>query len=391
MQPAKPSGLWRAPHLALFLLASLWAALVPLIWLWPDLVCDPVAWHRQELVLGVGGAAMGGYLLTALPHWISQASGRRTASPTRGQGGTRLLVLAWVIGRLAGGPCLPDAVALAGQMLYPMGLAAALALPVLAARAWGRLPIALAPFLLVLIAVRLRLASDSQTAVLGMALLVALVGGRIIPAFLQARSGHDSATRTRLPITARLANLAMALALVAPLVGLPVALTRAVLLVAAVAQALRVRDWPLVKGLRGGQADLAVLVIAWVWMPLGLGLMAGSLGTVAALSPSTALHAVTMGLMGSMILAVMARAWMPRVPGALRLGRMLGVAFSLVQIATLLRLGLPLDPRPAALCWIAGWTLASLAAIAAVFRPLPRPVLSAQRGTSASRQIAPPK
>lgn len=391
MQAAKPSGLWRAPHLALFLLASLWAALVPLIWLWPDLVCDPVAWHRQELVLGVAGAAMGGYLLTALPHWIRQAGGRPAPNRARGQGVTRLLVLAWVIGRLAGGPCLPDAVALVGQTLYPLGLVAALALPVLAARAWGRLPIALAPFLLVLIALRLRLAADNQTAVLGMALLVALVGGRIIPAFLQARAGQDTAMRGRLPLVARLADLALALALAVPLIGVPFPLTRALLLAAAVGQALRLVDWPLARGLRGGQADLAVLVIAWAWMPLGLGLMAGGLGVFAALSPSTALHAVTMGLMGSMILAVMARAWMPRVPGALRLGRMLGVAFSLVQIATLLRLGLPLDPRPAALCWIAGWALASLAAIAAVFRPLPRPVLSAQRGTSAWRPIAPPK
>lgn len=53
-------GLWRAPHLPLFLLAALWAGLVPLVWLWPGLSCDPVAWHRQELVLGFAGAAMGG-------------------------------------------------------------------------------------------------------------------------------------------------------------------------------------------------------------------------------------------------------------------------------------------------------------------------------------------
>ena len=53
-------NLWRAPHLPLFLLGTFWAALVPLVWLWPGLTCDPVAWHRQELVLGFAGAAMGG-------------------------------------------------------------------------------------------------------------------------------------------------------------------------------------------------------------------------------------------------------------------------------------------------------------------------------------------
>lgn len=371
-------GLWRAPHLPLFLLASVWAKLVPLIWLAPDLVCDPVAWHRQELFSGVAGAAMGGYLLTALPHWISQ-SGRGDAVPGHGPLATQLLVLAWGLGRVLGAPCTSDAWALAGLCLYPIGLATALVRPIIAARAWGRLPTALAPLLLVLIAVRLRLAADSLTAVLGIALLVALVGGRILPAFLRARAGGATTRRIRVPVAGRAADLTLALALAAHLAGLGPRLAGALMLLAALEQGLRLVGWPLAKGLRGGQSDLAVLVVAWLWLPAGLALTGIALRSDAGLPLPTALHALTMGLMGSMVLAVMARAWMRRVPGALRLGWLPGLAFALVQLATILRLAMPGQTAAAALCWSAAWGLACAAAIAALIRPVPHPVLSARR------------
>lgn len=370
-------GLWRAPHLSLFLLASLWAALVPLVWLAPGLVCDPVAWHRQELMLGVAGAAMGGYLLTALPHWIRQG-GPDDVGPGCSPRITQALVLAWGAGRLMGAPCLPDAGALAGLCLYPLGLATALTLPVIAARAWARLPMALAPLLMLLIAVRLRLAGDSLTAVLGIALLVALVGGRIIPAFLRARAGHDTARRVALPISARLADLVLALAIPVHLADLGPGWTSLLLILAAMGQAARMTGWPLAQGMRGGQADLAGLVIAWLWLPLGLTLVGMALHPATGLSLPTALHALTIGLMGSMMFAVMARAWMRRVPGALRPGPMLGLAFACVQLAAVLRFVLA-SPGPAALCWTLGWTLATAASALALVRPVPRPVLSARR------------
>jgi uncharacterized protein involved in response to NO len=241
------------------------------------------------------------------------------------------------------------------------------------------LPTALAPLLLVLIAVRLRLAADSLTAVLGIALLVALVGGRILPAFLRARAGGATTRRIRVPVAGRAADLTLALALAAHLAGLGPRLAGALMLLAALEQGLRLVGWPLAKGLRGGQSDLAVLVVAWLWLPAGLALTGMALRSDAGLPLPTALHALTMGLMGSMVLAVMARAWMRRVPGALRLGWLPGLAFALVQLATILRLAMPGQTAAAALCWSAAWGLACAAAIAALIRPVPHPVLSARR------------
>lgn len=365
---------WRAPHLPLFLLGSVWAALVPLVWLWPGLSCDPVAWHRQELVLGFAGAAMGGYLLSALPHWLKLAGAEGQGVSPRG---TMALALAWIIGRATGGACLPDGLALAGLALYPAGLALSLAVPVALAGAWGRLPIALAPLLLLLIALRLRLASDSLTAVLGMALLVALVGGRIVPAFLTARIG-DRSGRGTMPAGARLADGALVLAMALHLLGAAEPLVGGAALAAALGQARRMRGWALTPVLRG-QGDLALLVMAWLWLPLGLGLVGAGLIGWTALPVSALVHALTMGLMGSMVLAVMARAFMQRAPGRLIAGRGTVAAFALLQLAVLMRLFGSDAGLVVVLPWLCAWTVMAAQGALATARPLPRPVFSARR------------
>ena len=367
--------MWRAPHLSLFLLSALWAGLVPLIWLWPDIACDPVAWHRQELVLGFAAAAMGGYLLTALPHWLKQA-GAKVGGPSRG--GTVTLVAAWGIGRLAGGSCQPDAMALAGLALYPLALTFSLVAPILRAGAWTRLPIALAPLLLLLIAVRLRLAADSLTAVLGMALLCAGVGGRIVPAFLAARAGNRRAGPPW-PWSARTANGALALALALHLTGAEEGWIGALLLFAAFGQAARLWWWDLAPATRGHH-DLVMLLCAWLWLPLGLGLVGAALLGVG-LPRATAVHALTMGLMGSLVLAVMARSWMRRAPGCLLVDWATAMAFALVQLSTGLRLGLvEFGEGPAAASWSLAWGIAAAHCVAALLRPVPHPILSAARG-----------
>lgn len=369
------SGLWRAPHLSLFLLGSVWAALVPLVWLWPDLSCDPIAWHRQELVLGFAGAAMGGYLLSALPHWLKLAGAEAGGVSPRL---TMALVLAWGVGRLMGSACQPDGWALAGLALYPLGLALSLAVPVARAGAWTRLPIALAPLLLLLIAVRLRLAADSLTVVLGMAFLVALVGGRIVPAFLAARAGDRDARRPMPPL-ARLADGALGLALALHLGGLADAWVGWMALVAALGQTLRMRGWALAPALRG-QGDLVLLVLAWLWLPLGLGLVgAGLLGWTGDVPVATLAHAMTMGLMGGMVLAVMSRAWMRRVPGRLLAGWATAVAFALLQLSVGLRLFISDPGMIVVLPWLGAWAIVAGQSALAVIRPVPRPVFSAQR------------
>ena len=226
-------------------MAAVWAVLVPLVWLIPDLSDDPVGWHRQELILGFAGAAMGGYLLTALPHWLKQA-GEGVKGP--GRQAMQALVLAWIAGRIAAAQPGDGALVLLGIGAYPLGLAFCLLIPVLSARLWRRLPIALVPVGLLAVGVGLRLGGDGLAAALAMVLIVAVVGGRIVPAFLASRAGQATPPqRGALPEMARLADAVLALALVGHLAGVGDSVTGGLLLAAAAGQAARMGRWPLAR------------------------------------------------------------------------------------------------------------------------------------------------
>lgn len=83
-------------HKPLFLAMGVWAMLVPWVWVWPELVPDPAFWHAHELIFGVAGAALGGYLLIALPSWTGPNHRHRIGHPP-----LALLLLAWGLGRAA--------------------------------------------------------------------------------------------------------------------------------------------------------------------------------------------------------------------------------------------------------------------------------------------------
>ncbi|HOZ33904.1 MAG TPA: NnrS family protein, partial [Tabrizicola sp.] len=104
--------LWQAAHRPLFFCAGLAALVAPAVWLWPvGLVADPLHWHLHELLFGMGGAAVGGYLLTAAPSW--------TGAGRVGPQSVRALTLLWLLARLA----LPLAESLPFGLILTMALA----------------------------------------------------------------------------------------------------------------------------------------------------------------------------------------------------------------------------------------------------------------------------
>lgn len=83
-----------------FLLAAVYAMVPMLLWsgfllgLWGAPVGgDPIAWHMHEMVFGLGGAALAGFLLTAVPEFTDSkpVTGRRLAA----------LVICWLEARVA--------------------------------------------------------------------------------------------------------------------------------------------------------------------------------------------------------------------------------------------------------------------------------------------------
>ena len=383
---ARSHPLWLAPHRPFFLLAGIWAVLTPIVWLLPEgLGPEPVAWHRHEMLFGMGGAAMGGYLLTALPAWTQDGP----VSPST----TRLLVVLWLIGRLAFMVDLQAAVAAAAMASYFMLLGGFLLRQVLRAKAWWRLPLAFAPLVLGSIELALPLAGDfvgeagnMRLLPLLFTLLISLVGGRALTAFTihwaEREGGGHGVFDPRWVIRGA------TLALVAAIGGLVFGTREVAGLLALASGVLHLgcllawRSWRAF-----GYPALLLLHLAWFWLGLGLVFVGLSLLFPEILDMATALHALTMGAMGSMMLAIMGRAAMARCGMRLLVSTELAFGFGLVFLSVPIRLSAPLFAGQgqfpmleiAALAWMAGWALFLLNFRHALQGPVRRPVLSAAR------------
>ncbi|SEJ70672.1 uncharacterized protein involved in response to NO [Sinorhizobium meliloti] len=223
------------------------------------------------------------------------------------------------------------------------------------------------------------------------AALIVVVGGRAVPAFtgswLYRTAGGKSLRNRR-----ELSHLAVAGILIATclhgdwsptLPGLLLLFSGAMLL-------WQMSEWRSL-GTRGYPA-LFILHVAFAWTPTAL-LLGGLSATISGHVPADdALHALTMGAMGTMIAAFMMRPAMVRDGESLILGGTMAGAFSLVSLSALLRTsGGWLDAdhfepeAAAAICWMAGWTLFLIAYLPAMSGPVPRPAFSAALGNQVKR------
>ena len=396
--PRPRHPLWLAPFRPLFAGAGICALLAPLVWLWPgDMPVDPRLWHLHELVFGMCGAALGGYLLTALPAWTGPEAGR---IPSR----TLIwLTLLWLLARLA----LPLTATLpfGPQLVMALGyfilLAVVLARRLIAARLWGRFWVVGAILVMALgntlILADMRGLLDAASLPLAMVLffaaLIGWIGGRAVPAFtrswLQRRAARLELRDSPAIAIAALVATALGAGLV---LGEMTGAAGACLILAGLLQATRLVGWR--SGLAWHYPALLTLHLAWAWLPCGQILLGTALMRPDLLAPGAALHALTMGAMGSMILAITARAAMARHDGMLIAGPALRLAFLLVWLSALPRVLAGLLPpdwpdpiRISALVWMLGWAVFLYGFRPALTGPVPAPVLSApQRKTAPDRR-----
>jgi uncharacterized protein involved in response to NO len=370
-----------------FLLAGLVAALQVPLWLaqWLNgvslqLSYAPSLWHGHEMLFGFGGAALSGFLLTAVPNW--------TGVPT--PKGWRLGLLAgmWLAARLAFalGGLLPPWLAAGLDLLVLPGLGLAVLGPL--RKSGNRHNLIFLGVLSVLtLADGLVLAEMCGWGALGrnglylavflFVTMIGIVGGRIIPGFTQGGLRQigivvEIAKRPRLDGAAL--GLLAATA-VAEAVAPGSSWAGALCLAAAAAHGVRLAGW---QGWRTGRVPLLwVLHLGYLWLPLGLGLMGlASLWSGAPLSPADALHGLTVGAIGSMILGVMSRACLGHSGRPLVPARATVAAFVLVAAAAWLRVWAPLVDMSAGL-WLSGlaWS-AGFALYVTVTAPIclkPRP------------------
>lgn len=334
-----------------FLLAALWAAAAIIIWMAaysgaPVLgeVVDPLGWHQHEMLFGFVGAAVIGFLLTAIANW--------TGRPLLGGSGLAVLAALWIAVRVCfalgiGAPWLP----------LVLELTLFLAVAVFAAREVvlsgnRNLPIAIIVALMgtaaaVDLAETGGLLADNdiglRSGIALVAILIGLIGGRIIPAFTRnwlMREGASQPMPT-MPSPADMRVLAItAVSLVGWLLWPESNVVGWLLLASALAHVWRVARW---QGWRTFADPLVVVLhLAYLWMPVGLGLLGLHLA-FDLVSRSAAIHALGAGAMGLLILAVMSRASLGHTGRTLRAGPALASAYALVFVGALVRVFASVD------------------------------------------------
>jgi len=333
--------LWRLGFRPFFLFGAAFAALAVACW-WlalSGLLADwqPtggwLAWHRHEMPLGFGVAIVAGFLLTAVQNW--------TGLPGLSGRALQCLVALWAAARLAwlaglAGPWL----ALLDGAFLPL-LALILGRALWRRRQWGNAP---------LVGVLLVLSAVNGVALIGLcwgdeawqrngalaalwllAVLMGTIGGRVLPFFTARGLGRVQvvAAQPRLDIGLLLGGILWAVLQLTP--WRPWAVLPLLL---AAGHAWRLWRWydaglwrvPLLWSLH--------LAMAWLALAyLGAGLSLAGL----ALPPSSAVHALGVGAMGGLILAMIARVSLGHTGRSLQPPRAVVVGFVMVNLAALAR------------------------------------------------------
>lgn len=336
-----------------FLGGACWAAVVVALWLLAfsgTIVLptrfDALAWHRHEMLFGYLGGIVAGFALTAIPNWTGRLP---VAGPS-----LALLACLWLAARLS--VLFSQVTGALPAFVLDTGFLAALAFvaarEILAARN-RNLPLVAALSVFALAAALDHLEAAGLIAANGIGwrlgfsvvlLLIALIGGRIIPSFTRNWLAKRGETQ-RLPgQPGRLDMLSLAV-LALGMLGWTLEPdsdgAAALLIVGGVLQGLRLARW---SGLRTFSEPLVfVLHLAFAWLPIGL-ILLGASRFVWCIPVSAALHALSAGGMASMTLAVMTRATLGHTGRDLNAGRATRAIYLLVTAGAIVRFAAPSLP-----------------------------------------------
>jgi uncharacterized protein involved in response to NO len=353
-----------------FLFGSLFACIAMLLWaltLTGNLAFSPfnnaMWWHSHEMLFGFVPAIIVGFLLTAVQTW--------TGVP--GVRSTKLLVVfgLWALARilLAVDSSIPILLVMAIDLAFLPLAAWHLARPIFALKQIRNMffvPLLLTMTLANSFSYLPALGFDQkwlQQSFDGMLLLVTMLvlvlGGRVIPLFT-ANGTHSTKVLPVqwLEITA-IASVLLCMLVFLLGISLPHYVMAALFSVAAVTNLVRCLRWrvwitldvPLVWSLH----------FSFLFIPLGLALIALHYG-LDLLPLNTAIHALTTGGIGGMILAMTARVSLGHSGRKLQVGFLIQSAFVSLLLAAFLRsIGVAIFPQYSMQFWIISavcWSLA---------------------------------
>jgi uncharacterized protein involved in response to NO len=324
--------------------AALFAVLVMVSWygvflgqLVPVTGLAPVLWHAHEMLFGFAAAVIVGFLLTAGKAW--------TGLPTPRGAALGALFALWAAARVA-------AVAAPYPVFFALDVAL---LPLVAAvfiavlvRAGNKRNLKIGAVLALLGAANLvfHLAASGAVALdparalyAGLALIIVLetiMGGRVIPSFtMNATPGLKLAA---VPWRDAVVTVLTVLGLACWSFNGPPMVAAALLAAAAIMHFVRWFSWmPWVTLTR---PILWILHVSYVWIPIGLALLAAAqMGWIPA---SGGIHALAVGATGGLIIGMLTRTARGHTGRPLKVSRIETCAYVLVLVAALVRVAVPI-------------------------------------------------
>lgn len=313
-------------------------------------------WHAHEMLFGFVAAIVVGFLLTAVQNWTGL---RATHGKTLG-----VLTGVWLAARflMLFGAQVPVWLVMVVDLLFLPLAAVCLAIPLIKVQQQRNL--FFVPVLLLLtfcnalmhyglVTGRFDMQQlGSQNAVWLITLLMAIVGGRVLPMF----TANGTMTAKAQPIVwldrIALGSLWLIFILNVTLLSsqLPPGAMGVLYAIAAFTLGWRCLRWRIWITWR--VPLLWSLHIAYWMIPLGLVLFALREFGVVAITPSIALHALTAGAMGNMILAMLARVSLGHSGRPLQPKPIMSAAFMLVIVAALTRVILNWLVPDLAMTWL---------------------------------------
>ena len=297
----------------------------------------PVLWHAHEMLYGFVVAVVVGFLFTAGRVWTGLATPR---GPALGA-----LFAWWAAARVAA-VCGPYALfsLLDGSFLVVVagvfiGLLVRSGNRRNAAVGGVLAALALANLLFHLAVLGVVPIDPMRAVYAGIALVVLLeciIGGRVIPLF--TRNAVPGLELAASPRRDGLAAVVTGAGLAGWACGVSATASAWLLAAAALLQAWRLLSWKPWRSL--GRPILWVLHLGYGWIPVGLALLAAA--QAGWIAPSPALHALTVGSMGGLIIAMLTRTARAHTARALQAGRIEVAAYAALFLAALARVAVPL-------------------------------------------------
>lgn len=342
-----------------------------------------VVWHSHEMLFGFSAAVIAGFLFTAVRNW--------TGLPTPTGAALAAITALWLLARILiiSGPATLAAII---DGLFLPAVAVAIAFPIIRSKNVRNYKV---PVIILALAVSngvFHLASLGyvQFSLSRISLLVsidiivvlmALVGGRVIPAFTK-NAVPEATSRHNIWVECVTFAAMIAAILSVALSGAwkPPALSMAALFgIVAIAHVTRLALWDPVKTI--GNPLLWMMPAAYSWIPFAFVLRA--LAAVNIVPSSTWIHAITMGAISGLMLAMMMRSSLGHTGRKLVASRLDMTAFLLLQLAAIVRVVASIGAAGSYHFWIViSGVLWALAFLLFVVRYLP--MLSTPRVPDAS-------